>query len=219
MNLDESVFSPTIMVFKDIPAKLLDSSCCIVYEVYTLEFISRQMELVGCAIFELFNDQASQEAGGGGGYLSSKSTWLNYGSFQIPLFHAYISKDFLRLDGNIQRLFRVPCASLLIRVLESPIQMVPNKKIVPPDYESKVYATSIKDSPRDYEELLYQFVMMERKRFSIRDRLLSLGDSIPKTARHTEDSLIAWLSKKMEISPNNEPPLINPRYFLMYCNN
>lgn len=178
------MYNPVLLLSKDIPTKLLDPSCVLVLELYTMEYFSRSTEMVGTCVFSIFATNFDAAAG-------SSITTINYGAFQVPIFYYRINREFLRNDGNIQKYFRVPCASFLIRVLEKE-----TRKMI--DYQERVYQTVTSDAPTEYEALIYTFVCNERKEFSIRDRLLSLGEALPKTARHTDDSLITWLDKKFE---------------------
>ena len=182
ISLENTVYNPIIQLAKEIPAKILDSSCILILEIHTMEYFTRSMELVGSALFQLFGNNDSKEI----------EIKINYGAFQIPIFYFKIDRDFLRNNGNIQKYFRVPCATILMRVVEKDLK----GKI--PDYQDRIYQTMPNDIPTEYEALIYSFVFNERKEFSIRDRLLSLGEALPKTARHTDDSLVTWLSKKIE---------------------
>jgi hypothetical protein len=185
ISLDNSVYNPVLLLSKEIPAKLLDPSCVLVLELYTMEFFSRCTEMIGTCIFPISATKFDAAAG-------AATTAINYGAFQIPIFYHRVTREFLRNDGNIQKYFRVPCASILIRVLEKE-----SKKLI--DYQEKVYQTVPNDVPTEYEAYIYTFVSNERKDFSIRDRLLSLGEALPKTARHTDESLLSWLAKKFEV--------------------
>ena len=84
-RLDNTVYSPLLKMAKEIPTKLLDTSCLLILELHTMEYISRSTELVGTSIVPLFAE--SLDASG------TLSAAINYGAFQLPLFLYALDKD------------------------------------------------------------------------------------------------------------------------------
>ncbi|KAJ3359468.1 Coiled-coil domain-containing protein 17 [Kappamyces sp. JEL0680] len=194
VNLDKPVYSPSIGAFKSIPFSALDRTCLLVIRVYTIEFFSGQMELVGTAVHPMFVDAATGEQP----TPTSEKIIPNLGAFQLPIYNDRLGTNFFQTERDVHRVIRVPCSTVLIRILSTE----PASQLV--DYASRVYQTAPGNEIAEYEQHIYQFVLMERRGFSIRDRILSLGDAIPKTARHTEASLAEWLKKRMELGADSK---------------
>ncbi|KAJ3315174.1 hypothetical protein HDV04_004315 [Boothiomyces sp. JEL0838] len=101
---------------------------------------------------------------------------------------------------------RVPCTSVLVRVTSSEVEA--------PPYSSKVYQTYDYEKPQESDLNLYYFVYAQKKSFSVRDRLLAMGN-LPKSATQTEESLLAWTTKLFEAT-NEIPRSIDLAFICKY---
>lgn len=68
----------------------------------------------------------------------------------------------------------------------------------PPDYLSGGYESVPWCIPTVYESHCFSSVLNERKKFSVRDRLLTLTN-LPKSATITETNMISWITKLLTV--------------------
>jgi hypothetical protein len=208
-RLDEPAYSPmfssnqTKVSIEDIN----DKSSVLIIKIYTIDILSKDLQFVGYATINLFRHKETGEP------IIEKNddnAIINFGYFQIPISSAHLSKTELKAitkdDGVV--IPRVPCSTVLLSVLP-PSEIESNAK-----YESGKYHTQPKDLPKVFETYLYSFVSKERKTFSVRDRILSLGE-IPRTALQTEESLTIWASKQLELQKQT-PILCDISYICKY---
>jgi hypothetical protein len=200
IGLDSSVYSPSLSINTTFPFSAIDKSCFLVIRLYTIEFFSRNIELIGTAIQHLFYDTTTKEQPTSISLLKNIS--LNPGAFQIPIYSDRLGSKFFRMETDVGKVIRVPCTTILLRV-----SVGDALSSSPPLYQQGRCESNLKtcvggyqsmpmDAATDAELLIYHFVFEERMGYSARDRLLSLGDAIPKTARHTESTLLEWLERK-----------------------
>ncbi|KAJ3276248.1 Coiled-coil domain-containing protein 17 [Terramyces sp. JEL0728] len=180
-DLDQSVYNPEYkysVTFKkgDVPAYSL-----LLLEIQTLDIISREITTVGFASVPLFSAAESQ-----------KPTDFKYlfGAFQIPIYVDPFKQEnwgsFWKPNG-MKRFERALIKGPEISANEGEIA----------EYSSKQFQTFEVDKPLSSDLNLYYFVYSQKKSFSVRDRLLAMGD-IPKTVTQTEESLTVWATKLFE---------------------
>ena len=188
-TVEDNVYSPNFKSKLEVPFKKLDKTCLLVVTFYTIEESTREVKVVGSGVLPMFGD-----ANG-----SSKPV-LATGGFQVPLFNSNVanSKNFKK--GDWMGLPRVPCCTLLVRILASSAEML---TIIPkPLPYNSDYMTMTYHSPTKADTKLYHFVHNERKQITIRDKLISLEDLIPKSARHTDKSLLSFLHSRLDEIPS-----------------
>jgi hypothetical protein len=208
-SVDEPCFMPTFSTSSKIAiADLNDKSCVLLIKIYTLEIMSRELQLVGFSFINLFRDRETKKMP-----LTKKhdNSIPNCGYFQLPIISSQLTKPELKaISGGFDVMApRLPCGSILISILEE------NVSDLSPPYESGKYHTDLQFLPLDFEMNLFPFVFLERKIYSVRDRLLSLGD-IPRTATQTQEALVIWASKQFEFTKSELPPLLNISQIAIY---
>jgi hypothetical protein len=203
--LDQNAHSPSVCISMDLSSSLLNAFSMLILKVYTIEWNTNKLKLVGTSLFHLFLDLESEDIP----TMKSKNVAQNHGAFQIPIFSVDFGKSELSKPVNFEKIPRVPCSTILIRVGSKEFDEVI------PSYDSDIYHTISQFIPTDYEANLYHFVMAERKNYSIRDKLLSLED-IPKSATHTEESLLAWTKEQLTIGKEIDIHLLDISYIAKY---
>lgn len=78
-----------------------------------------------------------------------------------------------------------------------------------------MYHTTAENLPEEYETNLYHFVFGERKSYSVRDRLLSMGN-FPKTATHSEQGLLARTKLQLDLNAKTIPSLLDLSFIASY---
>jgi hypothetical protein len=114
---------------------------------------------VGCAALNIFVDPHGNESTK---VFGGQSRLLNYGAFQLPVYMGKVDvTNQLTLRNIEKRMKRLPCASLLVRLLAR----VPD--------EFPVYTEGIYDSsrmrPDTYEAAIYRQLLAEHKRLTCRE--------------------------------------------------
>jgi hypothetical protein len=205
VSFDQTAHSPTIALKTEFPvSEVNDRSCVLVLKIFTIELYGKALELVGCGLIHLFVDETTGEMA----RQSSQSAVLNQGAFQLPIFAINLNKYELDKLEHFGMLPRVPCCSILLR-----IGNVANNHV--PLYEEGVYHTVSNYLPTDYETALFYFVAVERKSFSVRDRLMAIGD-IPKSATHTEESLLIWTQEMLTLEKGQKVQLLDTSFVAKY---
>ncbi|KAI8895716.1 hypothetical protein BC833DRAFT_600212 [Globomyces pollinis-pini] len=206
LDLDCTVFNPHLTDILEIPiSALTDISCMLVFRLYTLDF-NLDLRTIGSTFIHLFVDDNT-------GLVPDKKSldpyFPNIGNFQIPVYSDRLSKERLLSLETVNELPRVSCTTLLIRIFDSSTE---NTAL---SYEHGIYQMADASLPTTSEKHLYPFVLNERKSFTVRNRLLSLGN-IPKVVTHTDETLMTWISKQLTLNPNFTPSLIDLSYIAKY---
>ncbi|KAJ8323195.1 hypothetical protein QVD99_000392 [Batrachochytrium dendrobatidis] len=188
-----------------------DPTAMIVFQIMTVDSSTRRKRLVGTAALNLFVDISTGEQP------ESRSTTdtvlMNHGAFQIPLYATALLHNTRLIMSKIQKLNRVPCASLLIRILFWKDNQKP--QIKPLMYNQKQYFSDPFCKPTTYEEMQFEAVTNESRSFTIRDRLLSLP-SISKVAKQGDDALNLWVTQFLAIDQSYEQIPMSYDYICQY---
>jgi hypothetical protein len=181
----------------------LTEYCFLVLKLYTIDLYSKELQLVGSTAINLFVDTET-------GDIPTSLDFVNHiGAFQLPVFSADFTKEYILKHTELEKIPRTPCCTILFR------SDVTELEVVAPEYDSQIYHTTNINLPTESETNIYYFVMAERKSYSVRDRLLSIGD-IPKSATHTEESLAAWAQEQLTLQKNAKIELLDIGYITKY---
>jgi hypothetical protein len=205
VSFDQTAHSPLIDLKTDISiSDVTDRSSILVLKIFTIELYGKALELVGCGLIHLFVDESTGDMI----RQSSQSAVLNQGAFQLPIFSVDLIRYELDKVEHFGMLPRVPCCSILVRVGGLCSNAIPH-------YEEAMYHTIPPYLPTDYEIALFYFVAVERKNFSVRDRLMAIGE-IPKSATHTEESLQIWTQEMLTAQKGQKVSLLDTSFVAKY---
>ncbi|GLI63028.1 hypothetical protein VaNZ11_005888, partial [Volvox africanus] len=190
--------------------KFDDSTATLLFKVTTLERWSRVPCVLGWGLLNLFIDAKTQQQP-----LSSYvlDYALNQGAFQIPL-HTRPPAEPKLSAGSLRGMPRVPCASLLLRILNPELHRLQRRK-KPPEFSDRVY-DSTRDLPTPLERRLYNKYLRRRK-FLVREaaRLLVTGRPMGRAGRQDQqggatdnDDLIAMAGADA-VLPNSDVELMD----------
>ncbi|KAJ3261338.1 Coiled-coil domain-containing protein 17 [Boothiomyces macroporosus] len=192
IDLDTSVYNPEFKFSVTITNQQVPPFSILVLELQTIDILTKEIVRVGYSYFTLFfQDERIPQA----------SLSYNMGLFQLPVYYEPLKKEI-----SLTKSARVPCTTVLVRVTSSEVEASP--------YSSKVYQTYEYEKPQESDLNLYYFVYAQKKSFSVRDRLLAMGN-LPKSATQTEEGLLAWTSKLFEAT-NEIPRSIDLAFICKY---
>ncbi|WIA19544.1 hypothetical protein OEZ85_004153 [Tetradesmus obliquus] len=138
--------------------RLEDATATLMLQVQTIERTSGVLRVVGFALLGLFLDP---KAGGQPVSRSIQDYVLNQGAFQVPL-HAGAPSSSGPLRGtSLDDIPRLPCASLLLRILTPEMAKLARRKPAPV-YAERVYDTVSRALPTPLERVLYAKVLARR---------------------------------------------------------
>lgn len=193
MNLTSDAYFPVYKLKHEIRDIKPDPTSQILFKLYILDRYTGKIRLVGCTTINLFvdTDLSSQP-------LNQKcsSFHLNQGGHQLPFYYDLpnITSPFT-VERITNELIRVPCCSLLIRIAsvgnnDTGIHTFNLAVALPmPNYEDLVY-DSTRSVPKDYEQLIFPFVCVERPPLMLRDALVGF----PETKRMTDEHLLEFFA-------------------------
>ncbi|KAI8918898.1 hypothetical protein BC831DRAFT_481951 [Entophlyctis helioformis] len=209
-NLDSPIYSPTFNVKQTLDGGNIDPTAVLVFKVYSIDNYAVRRRLVGSAALNLFNDATTMTQPES--RATADTSLVNAGAFQIPIYSVDFDKAAPLRVNKLGSTPRVPCATLLIRLVFSKSKDPP----VPPlPYSSETYQSIPYSQPTGYEEKLYPFVIAERPPHTTRDRMLSFK-GISKSATQGDDALLQWLEKVLEITTTDPLPLMSTNYIVKY---
>ncbi|KAJ3324421.1 Coiled-coil domain-containing protein 17 [Boothiomyces sp. JEL0866] len=201
LELDQSVYNPEFKFAINLPKQQVPPNSLLILDIQTIDIFTREVFRVGYCYLPLFvlEDET----------VKSSDYKYNFGAFQLPIYCDQLKKEFWgtfwKTKSKTNRA-RIPCATLLVHTS--------NTQSDSPSYSSKKFQTFEFDKPQESDLNLYFFVYSQKKSFSVRDRLLAMGE-LPKTATQTEENLLAWTNKLFEAN-NATPNLIDLSYIAKY---
>ncbi|KAL2918992.1 hypothetical protein HK105_201262 [Polyrhizophydium stewartii] len=188
-----------------------DVTSVVVFRVITIDRALRRKRLVGTAVLNIFVDPTTKEQPES--RVPLDAVCINEGSFQIPIYATSIESGAPISLSVLDATPRVPCASLLVRLL--PWKQGQEPEIVEQKYNEAIYQSVSRCRPTAYEERLFHFVHAERRAFTTRDRLLALG-GLPKQALQGDDGLLSWASKILGLKFADELDTMDYAFICQY---
>ncbi|XP_059511394.1 uncharacterized protein LOC125464605 isoform X3 [Stegostoma tigrinum] len=154
----------------------LDSNVLVLLQVYTIDFDTGDLVIIGNTVVSLFNENGE----------------LNVGGFQLKLKQGMPSKEQTPLNApslNHQR--KVPCCTLLIRLLPHTQNPVP-----PPDYLSGFYFTEDAKPSKSDLEIISSFQQNKEFPNSVADATTQLMTKEQKNI--PPEQWMAWYKKRLD---------------------
>jgi len=152
------------------------STATVLFAVHTVCRWERQQRVIGYAALPLFMDPKTQQQPAS---KNIRDYVLNQGAFQVPLHIAPPPPGQMFSGTSLESVPRLPCASLLVRILSPAVAKMDSRKPTP-TYSDRVYDTG-RCKPIPVERRLY-VKYLARKPLSVREAarlLVSDGQQLP----------------------------------------